>query len=58
MYFLETPETHAFVLSHDYTETREGTDKYLNVVRTGSKVAKPSGKVLDTGEAMSCAGIQ
>lgn len=52
VYFLEPPETHAFALSHDYTETREGTDKYLNVVRTGSKVAKPSGKVLDTGEAM------
>lgn len=52
IYFLEAPETHAFALSHDYTESREGTDKYLNVVRTGSKVAMPSGKVLDTSEAM------
>ncbi|HEY0369527.1 MAG TPA: hypothetical protein VGC85_08020, partial [Chthoniobacterales bacterium] len=34
-YYLQAPETHAFSLSHDYTELREGTDKYLNVVRTG-----------------------
>ncbi len=51
-YYLKEPETHAFSLFHDYTESREGTDKYLNVVRTGSKVAEPSGKILDTGEAM------
>ena len=35
-------ETNAFSLYHDYTESREGTDKYLNVVRTGSTVSKPS----------------
>src|SRR5207302_2729280 len=29
-----------------------GTDKYLNVVRTGSTVSKTSGKVLDTGEVL------
>lgn len=52
IYFLKAPETHAFSLSHDYTESREGTDKYLNVVRTGSKVSEPSGRILDTGEAM------
>ena len=52
VYFLKEPETHAFSLSHDYTESREGTNKYLNVVRTGSKVSEPSGKILDTGEAM------
>ncbi len=51
VYFLQTPDTHAFSLYHDYTESREGTDKYLNVVRTGSKVSNPSGKILDTGEA-------
>ena len=33
VYFLKSPETHAFSLYHDYTETREGTDKYVNVVR-------------------------
>jgi hypothetical protein len=52
VYFLQPPETNAFSLYHDYTEAREGTDRYLNVVRTGSTVSNPSGKVLDTGEAM------
>jgi len=52
VYFLQPPETNAFSLYHDYTETREGVDKYLNVVRTGSTVSNPSGRVLDTGEAL------
>jgi hypothetical protein len=52
VYFLQPPETSSFSLYHDYTESREGTDKYLNVVRTGSKVSNPSGKILDTGEVM------
>ncbi|MDQ6808117.1 MAG: hypothetical protein M3Z64_01625 [Verrucomicrobiota bacterium] len=52
VYFLQEPATHAFRLFHDYTEAREGTDKYLNVVRPGSRVAEPSGKILDTGEPM------
>lgn len=52
VYFLQSPETSAFSLYHDYTESREGTDKYLNVVRTGSVVSNPSGRILDTGEAM------
>lgn len=52
VYFLQSPESNAFRLYHDYTESREGVDRYLNVVRTGSKVAKPSGKILDTGKAL------
>ena len=52
MYFLKEPETHAFSLYHDYTETREGVDKYVNVVRAGSTVSEPSAKVLDTGEVL------
>ena len=52
VYFLKDPTTHAFSLYHDYTETREGTDKYLNVVRAGSTVSNPSAKNLDTGEAL------
>ncbi|MBA2622447.1 MAG: hypothetical protein H0U88_02335 [Chthoniobacterales bacterium] len=52
VYFLQSPEMNAFSLSHDYTESREGTDRYLNVVRTGSTVSNPSGRILDTGEAM------
>ncbi|MFN8581277.1 MAG: hypothetical protein U0163_09915 [Gemmatimonadaceae bacterium] len=49
VYFLQQPETHAFDLYHDYTESRPGVDKYLNVVRAGSKVSHPSAKILDTG---------
>jgi len=52
VYFLQPPDTNAFSLYHDYTESREGTDKYLNVVRTGSTVSNTSGKVLDTGEVL------
>ena len=52
VYFLQQPETHAFKLSHDYTESRAGVDKYLNVVRPGSTVSDPSAKVLDTGEPL------
>jgi hypothetical protein len=52
VYFLKSPETHAFSLYHDYTETREGTDRYVNVVRAGSTVSDPSAKILDTGEAL------
>ena len=51
-YFLKGPETHAFSLYHDYTETREGIDRYVNVVRTGSTVSDPSAKILDTGEVL------
>jgi hypothetical protein len=49
VYFLQQPETHAFDLYHDYTETREGVDKYINVVRAGSTVSNPSALILDTG---------
>jgi hypothetical protein len=52
VYFLQPPETSAFALYHDYTESREGVDKYLNVVRAGSKVSKPAGRILDTGEVL------
>ena len=52
VYFLQQPETSAFSLYHDYTESRPGTDKYLNVVRTGARVSNPSAYVLDTGEAL------
>jgi len=52
VYFLQQPETHAFRLYHDYTETRPGTDKYFNVVRKGSQVSAPSAYILDTGEKL------
>jgi hypothetical protein len=53
VYFLQQPETHAFSLYHDYTESREGADKYLNVVREGSTVSDPSAYILDTGEKLT-----
>ncbi|HYL83320.1 MAG TPA: hypothetical protein VE263_03725 [Candidatus Angelobacter sp.] len=53
VYFLQQPETHAFSLYHDYTESRPGMDKYLNVVREGSSVSEPSAYVLDTGEKLA-----
>lgn len=52
VYFLQQPETHAFDLYHDYTESRPGVDKYLNVVRAGSKASRPSARMLDTGEEL------
>lgn len=53
VYFLNPPEAHSFFLYHDYTETREGVDKYLNVVRKGSAASDPSARVLDTGEELA-----
>ena len=53
VYSLQQPETHAFRLYHDYTESRAGADKYFNIVRTGSKVSDPSAYVLDTGEKLA-----
>ncbi|HVF59218.1 MAG TPA: hypothetical protein VNJ70_05335 [Thermoanaerobaculia bacterium] len=43
VYFLQPPETHSFDLYHDYTESRLGVDRYLNVVRKGS-AASSSGR--------------
>jgi hypothetical protein len=51
VYFLKPPETHAFELYHDVTQT-EGADRYLNVVRAGSTVRDPKAVVLDTGESL------
>ena len=52
VYFLQQPETHSFRLYHDYTEGREGVDRYLNFVRAGSKASNPSAMILDTGEEL------
>jgi len=53
VYLLQQPETHAFDLYHDYTESRAGTDHYINVVRAGSRVSNPSARNLDTGEPLA-----
>ena len=52
VYFLQQPETHAFSLYHDYTETRPGVNGYANVVREGSVASHPSAYILDTGEQL------
>jgi hypothetical protein len=52
VYFLQQPDTHAFSLYHDYTETRPGVNGYANVVREGSVASHPSASVLDTGEQL------
>jgi hypothetical protein len=52
VYFLQQPGTNSFRLYHDYTEEKEGTDRYINVVRPGSKASNPSAKILDTGKEL------
>ena len=52
VYFMQQPETHSFFLYHDYTESRVGQDKYVNIVRSGSKASNPSAILLDTGEEL------
>lgn len=53
VYFLQQPETHAFRLYHDYTESRPGVNGYANVVRKGSVASHPSARVLDTGAELA-----
>lgn len=52
VYLLREPETGAFDLYHDYTESRPGTSTYLNIVRAGSTVSNPRARNLDTGEEL------
>ncbi len=52
VYFLNDPTSNSFSLYHDYTESRPGVKNYFNVVRPGSRVSKPSAKVLDTGDEL------
>ena len=52
VYFLQQPETHAFSLYHDYTESRAGVNGYANVVRAGSVASHPAATNLDTGETL------
>ncbi len=52
-YWLLDPPTHRFLISHDFTVTREGQKSVHSFVRAGSEVA-PDSKMfdLDTGEAL------
>ena len=58
VYFLQQPETHAFDLYHDYTESRPGVGRYLNVVRKGSIASNPSARNLDTGETLAVEAVK
>ncbi|MDH5590010.1 MAG: hypothetical protein OEZ65_06615 [Gemmatimonadota bacterium] len=57
-YFLQQPETHSFRLFHDYTESRPGMDRYLNVVRSGSSASDPEAYDLDTGTRLTVEQLQ
>ena len=50
LYELSEPASHAFRITHDYTERREGVKHYFNVVRAGSRVSDPESIDLDSGE--------
>jgi hypothetical protein len=50
LYELQDPQSHAFRITHDYTERKEGASHYFNLVRAGSHVSDPESIDLDTGE--------
>ena len=52
LYELQTPESHAFRITHDYTVRKVGERFYFNVVRAGSHVSDPESIDLDTGEKL------
>ncbi|HEU4391672.1 MAG TPA: hypothetical protein VFV34_28045, partial [Blastocatellia bacterium] len=41
LYELQSPESHAFRITHDYTARTQGERYYLNIVRAGSHVSDP-----------------
>jgi hypothetical protein len=52
LYELSEPPSHAFRITHDYTERRAGVMHYFNVVRAGSRVSDPESIDLDSGEKL------
>jgi hypothetical protein len=52
LYELQTPESHAFRITHDYTVRKAGEKYYFNVVRTGSHVTDPGSIDLDSGATL------
>jgi len=49
LYELQSPESHAFRITHDYTVRKAGEKYYFNVVRAGSHVTNPESIDLDSG---------
>lgn len=52
LYELQSPESHAFRIAHDYTVRKAGEQYYFNIVRAGSHVSDPESLDLDTGEKL------
>ncbi len=52
LYELQSPESHAFRITHDYTVRKLGEEYYFNIVRAGSHVSDPESIDLDTGEKL------
>jgi len=52
LYELQSPESHAFRITHDYTVRKAGEKYYFNVVRAGSHVTSPESFDLDSGEKL------
>jgi hypothetical protein len=52
LYELQSPDSHAFRITHDYTVRKVGEKYYFNVVRAGSHVSDPNSIDLDTGEKL------
>jgi hypothetical protein len=50
LYELQELSSHAFRITHDYTERKEGVQHYFNIVRAGSHVTEPESIDLDSGE--------
>jgi len=52
LYELQSPESHAFRITHDYTVRKVGEKYYFNIVRAGSHVTDPDSIDLDSGEKL------
>jgi hypothetical protein len=52
LYELQSPESHAFRITHDYTVRKVGEKYYFNVVRAGSHVSDPESIDLDSGDKL------
>jgi hypothetical protein len=52
LYELQSPDSHAFRITHDYTVRKAGEKYYFNIVRAGSHVTNPESFDLDTGEKL------
>ncbi len=52
IYRLQAPDTHAYEIEHDFTETRVGVGHYVEILAAGATATLPSVRNLDTGETL------